>query len=127
MGDALKGQVTRAAADVYEEFFVPVLFAEWSPRVASAARIRSDERVLDVACGTGVLAREIVRRVGRGNLRRMYAFANMVDPRLIKLLQPVEHVRTDRLCLVECWDVRTRCARMVNATLRPRRRANPAT
>ena len=30
-------------------------------------------------------------------VRRMYAFANTVDPRLIKLLKLVEQVRTDRL------------------------------
>ncbi len=30
-------------------------------------------------------------------VRRMYAFANTVDPRLIKLFKLVEQVRTDRL------------------------------
>jgi SAM-dependent methyltransferase len=37
--------------------------AEWAPRVADAARIRSGDRVLDVACGTGVLARAAASRV----------------------------------------------------------------
>jgi SAM-dependent methyltransferase len=59
----LKGQVTRSAAEIYEEFFVPALFRQWAPLVADAARIASGQRVLDVACGTGVLAREAAQRV----------------------------------------------------------------
>lgn len=52
------------AATAYETLFVPALFAQWAPLVADAARIRPGQRVLDVACGTGVLAREAASRVG---------------------------------------------------------------
>jgi SAM-dependent methyltransferase len=58
------GQVNRDAASVYEEFFVPALFAEWAPRVADRLEPIENGLVLDVACGTGVLGREIGRRVG---------------------------------------------------------------
>jgi SAM-dependent methyltransferase len=57
------GQVTKSAAEIYEEFFVPALFQEWVKPVADAARLGSGQRVLDVACGTGVLAREAATRI----------------------------------------------------------------
>ena len=68
MEDTLKGQVTHSAADIYEAFFVPALFERWAPLVAEEARIEPGQRVLDVACGTGVLAREAARRAGRASL-----------------------------------------------------------
>jgi SAM-dependent methyltransferase len=52
------------AANAYEALFVPALFGPWAPRVADAARIRPGERVLAVACGSGVLAREVASRAG---------------------------------------------------------------
>ena len=58
------GQITSNAAEIYEEFFVPALFQEWTERVIDAASIRPGNRVLDVACGTGVLARTAAERVG---------------------------------------------------------------
>lgn len=52
------------AAGAYEALFVPALFGPWAPKVADAAGIRPGQRVLDVACGTGVLGREVASRVG---------------------------------------------------------------
>ena len=66
MADDLTGQVTRHAAEVYEELFVPALFLEWAARVADAAQLAPGQKVLDVACGTGVLAREVTKRVQPG-------------------------------------------------------------
>ena len=64
MNAAHKGQVTKSAADVYEEFFVPALFGEWGPKVSGAAKLAPGQRVLDIACGTGALARAAKDRVG---------------------------------------------------------------
>lgn len=59
-------QVSTEAAEVYERSFVPAIFGAWAPRVADAASIGPGDLVLDVACGTGVLAREAQRRTGGG-------------------------------------------------------------
>jgi SAM-dependent methyltransferase len=59
-----RGQVATSAADVYEEFFVPALFGAWPSQVLDAGGVVSGDRVLDVACGTGVLARASLDRVG---------------------------------------------------------------
>jgi ubiquinone/menaquinone biosynthesis C-methylase UbiE len=66
MEDTARGQVTRSAADVYEAFFVPALFHDWTGRVSEAAGLKPGDRVLDVACGTGVLAREAWSRIQPG-------------------------------------------------------------
>jgi ubiquinone/menaquinone biosynthesis C-methylase UbiE len=65
MSESDRGQVTGNAAEIYEDFFVPALFREWAGRVADAAKIQPDWRVLDVACGTGILARTVEDRTGQ--------------------------------------------------------------
>lgn len=64
MNDTEKGQVTKNAAEVYEEFFLPALFDQWPRRIIEIAELKSGDRVLDVACGTGILARTAVSSVG---------------------------------------------------------------
>ncbi len=50
-------QVAGEAATVYERELVPALFAEWPPHALAAARAKPADRLLDVACGTGVVTR----------------------------------------------------------------------
>lgn len=53
-----------AGATAYEELHVPALFSEWTARVLDAAEVAPGARVLDVACGTGVLTRAAAKRAG---------------------------------------------------------------
>jgi SAM-dependent methyltransferase len=55
-------QITAEQAEVYESKFVPALFADWAPALLDAVDLQPGQRVLDVACGTGVLARTAASR-----------------------------------------------------------------
>lgn len=57
-------QITPAQAEAYETFFVPALFAQWARPLVDLAAVTAGDRVLDVACGTGVAARAAADRVG---------------------------------------------------------------
>ncbi len=54
----------RRPAEVYDEQFVPALFAPWGPVVAAEAEVRKGDRVLDVACGTGALTLAVSKIAG---------------------------------------------------------------
>lgn len=53
-------------AETYHEFLVPAIFARWAPLLIKYALPVGGEHVLDVACGTGVIAKEIAPLVGGG-------------------------------------------------------------
>ena len=66
---ATTGQVTATAAETYETFFVPALFGQWPDRVLDVAGLSAGDDVLDVGCGTGIVARAAARRLdGTGSV-----------------------------------------------------------
>ena len=43
--------------DIYERLIAPAIFAPWTPDLVARAAVQPGERVLDLACGTGIVAR----------------------------------------------------------------------
>ena len=65
MADATETfQISADQAEIYESAFVPAIFAQWCAPLLDAAAVEPDQAVLDVACGTGILARTAADRVG---------------------------------------------------------------
>jgi ubiquinone/menaquinone biosynthesis C-methylase UbiE len=57
-------QISLETAETYEAAFVPSLFAHLAPHLVDAAEVAAGDRVLDVACGTGIVARTAADRTG---------------------------------------------------------------
>jgi SAM-dependent methyltransferase len=59
-------QLDATAAEVYERYLVPAITAKWAEDLLDRANPREGEAVLDVACGTGIVARVAAKRMVRG-------------------------------------------------------------
>lgn len=88
MSDSGWSAEVRAAED-YERYLVPALFDVWAPRMLDAASVKERDAVLDVACGTGIVARGAVARVGdHGRVvgldatEAMLTVAERIEPRV---------------------------------------------
>jgi ubiquinone/menaquinone biosynthesis C-methylase UbiE len=57
-------QVGGSSAEAYERFLVPAIFQEGAAKLVEHAGIQPGERILDVGCGTGIVARVAASRVG---------------------------------------------------------------
>lgn len=63
-GDLEQWQLRGSAAELYERYLVPAVTSQWAVDLVSRVEVRRGDRLLDVACGTGVVARAAAERVG---------------------------------------------------------------
>ena len=56
--------MTREAAQAYERYVARYILGPWAPLLVDAARLAPGERMLDLACGTGVVARAAAQCLG---------------------------------------------------------------
>ena len=56
-------QVAGSAPEVYERELVPAVFGPWAPILIELADPKPGERVIDIACGTGIVARIVAAKV----------------------------------------------------------------
>lgn len=85
----------------YEGLFVPALFQAWTKHLVEGAEIQEGSHVLDVACGTGVLARNALARTG-ANGRVVGADP---APGMLVAANEIEPVIDWVLCSAEALDV----------------------
>lgn len=57
-------ELSASAPELYERYLVPAVFGPWAEELVPLADMHGGERVLDLACGTGVVARRARQALG---------------------------------------------------------------
>ena len=68
MVDHQHWQLDGSAPELYEKYLVPAITTKWAEDLVRRAQPRAGEDVLDVACGTGVVARSASRCMLHGHV-----------------------------------------------------------
>jgi len=72
-------QVEGNAAELYQRYLVPAITTKWAMDLVSRAQLRPGETVLDVACGTGVVARAAAKMMAQGSVTGLDLNSGMLD------------------------------------------------
>lgn len=102
-GHKIDATVYNPGPRTYEAQLVPRIFRPWAERLVEAAGLMAGERVLDLACGTGIVARTAARRVGPGGT----VVGVDVNPAMLEVARevsdgirpPIEYVESNALNL----------------------------
>ena len=82
-------------AERYDSFLVPVIFRPWAREMIRRAAPHDGEHILDLACGTGVLTREIIHSgIAPASLKGADHSAQMLD---------VARAKADEVGIVADW------------------------
>jgi ubiquinone/menaquinone biosynthesis C-methylase UbiE len=73
------------AAELYERWPGRYILGPWAPLLIDAAHLAAGERVLDVACGTGVVTRAAAMRVGQAG----YVVGVDLNPGMLAVAQSI--------------------------------------
>ena len=57
-------QPPKSPAQTYNDFFGPVMFTPWAENLMEQSTPSSGDRVLDLACGTGLVSAQIAKHLG---------------------------------------------------------------
>ena len=71
-------QLEGSAAELYQRYLVPGITSKWAEDLVRRAQLRSGEEVLDVACGTGVVAHLAAKKMGSGRVTGLDLNAGML-------------------------------------------------
>jgi methylase of polypeptide subunit release factors len=63
MVDLHHWQLDGSAPELYERYLVPAITTKWADDLVGRAQPGAGENVLDIACGTGIVARLASRRM----------------------------------------------------------------
>ena len=68
MADHHHWQLDGSAPELYQRYLVPAITTKWAEDLVGRAQPRAGEAVLDIACGTGVVARLAGKRMAHGHI-----------------------------------------------------------
>ena len=72
-------QLSGSSAKYYEEIMVPAVFSPWAKDLISRVALDPGQKVLDIACGTGIVARLASQATGNGSTTGLDFNATMID------------------------------------------------